>query len=1018
MDNNQHFDANRTEILEKGVANKILEQLNRLKMNSTEESSRRWIWELIQNAKDVVNENGNVNIHILYDKENKKLCFQHNGDLFTDKSILYLIEQVSSKEQKNSEGEVTGKFGTGFLTTHLLSEKAEVAGILIDQKDNELKSFSLGLDRTGYSASEIIQANHLSTSQLKQNLKVINRNEFEPNKFNTSFKYNLDSKGISVAEEGLRDFYHAIAYVFAFVPQLSNISINNDTWLFNRLSESVIDNEIRQTVIQQVIKGEVTTRSIVSYSRDDIDIAVEIDGNNQPQIMKYHETLPKLFCDFPLVGTNDFPIPFIVNSHLFNPTEPRDGIFLKSNEHPDAIENKNLLMKAIVLYRELLEIISVANWKQVYHITKVTSIPNKTWIPDNWVEENVVNPVKKTILEAEIVDPFLGDRRAFYDWLDSPKVYIINDKEKEVREEIWQLIKWYMPEKITKQTEIHDWYHSLWEKCRNYSLNDLIRWVAGQKNITSLIEASSSGFNFYSWINKLYALIENDHHLFMKIYDENIEIFPNQEGKFCSINELFVDQISDEIYKEILEDAGGGCRHKLLDSGILFIKFKMKPYGNTEIFNEIDEALSENLAIKLEVFKKIVRLHIENFVPDDEQLALLSLLEDLGELPVPKLIPVKNFSKELSEKSKKEICKHIVYKVAEYKSLETLQQEITESAREWIIKLIDFLNKFDYENFLELKKHPILPNQHGYFLPKEELFLDDGQIDSILKDIAEEEGYDIRSELLLIEVYLDLPETRTRSISDITQYVTNYVKRCQINKVTDDKVKANFRTLFLWITDNEEKAKRYFGELYTNKHWLYDDEEIATNIRKAEEYDSLLNEYKVSSKEELEIILRNHRKDETLEITEELLVQAGIFNEDKLQMAVDNNVFGNHFKHDSDHDNSEKYQYAMNLQERATTRVFKYLASCDDYDVNEPIQIDKTVYIIKKHNEEIYLIIRPSDYDKVILYYNTEYDVLDFEKDWELWVEDKNRFPERITFGKMLKLTGINQIPLRRVVSR
>lgn len=56
MGKNQHFDDNRTEILEKGVANKILEQLNRLKMNSTEESSRRWIWELIQNAKDVAND--------------------------------------------------------------------------------------------------------------------------------------------------------------------------------------------------------------------------------------------------------------------------------------------------------------------------------------------------------------------------------------------------------------------------------------------------------------------------------------------------------------------------------------------------------------------------------------------------------------------------------------------------------------------------------------------------------------------------------------------------------------------------------------------------------------------------------------------------------------------------------------------------------------------------------------------------------------------------------------------------
>jgi hypothetical protein len=600
MDNNQHFDDNRTEILEKGVANKILEQLNRLKMNSTEESPRRWIWELIQNAKDVANENGKVNIHILYDKANKKLCFQHNGALFTDKSILYLIEQVSSKEQNSSDDSATGKFGTGFLTTHLLSEEAEVSGILMDEKDGVLKSFSLNLDRSGYTAREIIDANHLSNSQLKQSLIAINENQFDSNNFNTSFKYNLDLKGINVAEAGLKDFYHAIAYVFAFVPQLSSISINNDKWLFSRLNKSVKDNGICQTDIKQVVDGKTTTRSIVSYSRDYIDIALEIDGEGQPKIMEYHETLPKLFCDFPLVGTSDFPIPFLVNSYRFNPTEPRDGIFLKSNEHPDAIENKDLLLKSIELYNELLEIASKENWNQSYYITKVSSVPKKTWIPDNWLEDNIIDKVKNFILDAEIIDPFIGDRCALRVCLDSPQVYIINDKDEEVRENIWQLIRWYMPEKTTKQVEIHDWYHSLWRECRNYSLMNLVSWVEGKRDITALVESSSTGFDYYSWINKFYVLIENNHRLYTKILDENLEIFPNQVGDFCSLNELFVDQVSDDIYKEFLEDAGEGCRHKLLDLNIV-LNHIMEPYGNDEIFNEIDEALEDDLSRAIDI---------------------------------------------------------------------------------------------------------------------------------------------------------------------------------------------------------------------------------------------------------------------------------------------------------------------------------------------------------------------------------------------------------------------------------
>jgi hypothetical protein len=421
---------------------------------------------------------------------------------------------------------------------------------------------------------------------------------------------------------------------------------------------------------------------------------------------------------------------------------------------------------------------------------------------------------------------------------------------------------------------------------------------------------------------------------------------------------------------------------------------------------------------KTDIYKKIVKLYKEDNALDDEQSTLLSLLEDLNELSTSELIHVKKIPKDLYNKSKRELFKYVVHRVAECESLDILDQEITVSAKKWIVKLIDSLNKYNYANLLELKKHPILPNQHGRFLPKEELFLDDGEIDNILKDIAAEEGNDIRSELLLIEIYLDLPQSRTRGIADITQFVISYVKRCQTIKVSDEQVKANFKTLFLWITDNIEKAIEYFEELYTNKHWLYDDEEIATNIRKAEQYDSLLNEYKVSSKEELETILRDHRKEEVIEVTEELLVQAGIFDEEKLQIAVNSNVFGTHFMHETDHDNSEKYQFAMKLQARATNRIFEYLDSCDEYDVSEPVKIDKTVYIVKKYDKEMYLIIRSSKYDKVILHYRTEYDVLDFEKDWELWVEDENRSPERITFGKMLKLTGINKIPLRRVVYR
>lgn len=96
-------------------------------------------------------------------------------------------------------------------------------------------------------------------------------------------------------------------------------------------------------------------------------------------------------------------------------------------------------------------------------------------------------------------------------------------------------------------------------------------------------------------------------------------------------------------------------------------------------------------------------------------------------------------------------------------------------------------------------------------------------------------------------------------------------------------------------------------------------------------------------------------------------------------------------------------------------RLLGYYFSDDGYDLSDISEIAPTIYVIKKHNQEIYLMIRPSDYNQVIIYYDSEFDLLDYKTDWELWVEDGKSKPQKLTFGKILKLTGVNKIPLRKV---
>lgn len=103
---------------------------NRLRELETadDDEQTRWIWELIQNAKDcskeLVNVSQNtarfkaVDIKIEYDVKKKIVIFKHNGYPFTNETLNSLMYKYSSKNDKE---ESTGRFGTGFMTSHTLS---------------------------------------------------------------------------------------------------------------------------------------------------------------------------------------------------------------------------------------------------------------------------------------------------------------------------------------------------------------------------------------------------------------------------------------------------------------------------------------------------------------------------------------------------------------------------------------------------------------------------------------------------------------------------------------------------------------------------------------------------------------------------------------------------------------------------------------------------------------------------------------------------------------------------------
>lgn len=108
---------------------------------------RRWIWELIQNASDCTPDGKKININL--EINNERITFSHDGMPFTYNNLQDLITQVSTKEE--SEEELTGKFGTGFMSTFLLSNIVKIEGDFIrNNKTSTNMNFTINRTKRDY----------------------------------------------------------------------------------------------------------------------------------------------------------------------------------------------------------------------------------------------------------------------------------------------------------------------------------------------------------------------------------------------------------------------------------------------------------------------------------------------------------------------------------------------------------------------------------------------------------------------------------------------------------------------------------------------------------------------------------------------------------------------------------------------------------------------------------------------------------------------------------------------------
>lgn len=812
------------------IATKLLDGIEKLYENKT--SERRWIWELLQNAKDVAQQQVQAQIILKADS----VEFQHSGNPFLMDNVTYLIEQVSTKDRASELGEAletTGKFGTGFMTTHLLSKKVDVKGVLEDRDTQTpiYKRFSLKLDRDAATPDEMIakvDESYRVFEALDNEVLCPALSDYEPCKqFDTSFKYDLDPKGLSIAEVGIDDLHNALSYALIFIPKIESVSVIDEIRgtevKYSVVSEQDVGSNIKVSTIQIEAGANVSLVKIASVASRNPDMAIAIplqEQKGQLSIKAFHPETPKLFCDFPLVGSEQFSFPVVFNSPLFNPSEPRDTVLLDERDDEKRQFNKVLFEDCLELYYSLLDYAS-EHWQDAYLLAK-SAVPER--VDRRWYKACIQQQLRQKVLETPIVDTYQNER------IPLAQARVPYHRSSTQVLSLWRLSLAFYLDCLPTENHVLGWYDIIdtdWEKDFNiklrYTLTDLVQDIANEICLAQLAQRiKKSEAETLDWLNQVIAFAEADSAVKASSLLNRYPIIPNQYGNFQIISKLRRDIDIPEEIKYTLKILGEDWKQQLCHLGI-----QCRFPTSLDIKNAssaIDEKLRENTHREL---RKAV-YYLVSCYPAREVLEqspfqfrtqIWQFAKSLDDaVPDPQFLStwIPRLWTECDAWLLKTLVSDLV-KIGNLQNLQTALQKTSEDeAAAWLSSFIGFLSQNPTWKLFYVEER-VLPNQRGFFLSKSYISFDK-EIPNEIKDVLERIDIDYRSELLDTRIQGFESHPRKLGVSDASDEIDKrLVAKGSLGNPNLREVVFSLVSYFSVEEDTDRKtiwqlAKAFYGE--------------------------------------------------------------------------------------------------------------------------------------------------------------------------------------------------------------
>ncbi len=900
----QLFEQNRMKIHRKAVSTKILDSIHKLMMEVNENSPRRWVWELIQNAGDAAKAGEEVDIlvHLKEEKEGWRLEFSHSGRPFDVLTLTSLMNQVSGKERGPQNGrESAGRFGTGFMTTHLLSRRVEVRSV-IQERGEACKRFRILLDRSKDTLREIEEALELALGELEALDQAPDCGDYREGELNTVFSYLLDDRGVETALAGIRDLKENVEYMLAFGEGVGCIRLvdewNGEEARYRRAGAEAApglrDGDLAEGILLAATEkccgggSSCPERSYFLIAADgqvQTAVRVQVDGEMRPvRLMGPENGSARLFCCFPLIGTEAFPFPAVVNSRAFEPTEPRDGIYLTGRDIPEVRRNEQLFGAAVLQLERLADCLADLGVQGLYQLLQIPEIPERAWLSADWIRAQW-NSLRFLLCRKPLFTGTDGRRRPALGPMGEPLVCVPSGGTDcpQITDKLWELMAERNDRKPLPGREELRFWEALLPECRvtaEQLLRQLCTWgkleslaarlgepgETGQADPAPVRPADQSAAR--AWLKAFRDLIKCDPALSRAVAAGEYNIFLNLEGGLIAITAARrANAVPEAMFRAALK-AGVLLEKTVLDPELDDPGLFVRELTAGEVAEMINDRLfycgmGENSQYR-DAILAVTALRDEKAEDAGQRRELYEVCRAFFGEAMPAAVDIPVQGARLWWKSDSFALRLILDTLAARNNLGEELPEIAsrlgasrEEALAWFGKLADLAYAVGRDSLIHYRKRKggVFPNQEGILCRPWNLWLDGG-IDETLKDVAQGLGLNLRGTLAGFHSRYPVmavmePDAAARRLEDCVWEILESPDR-----QAGEEERRSIHRLFQWMQSRPGEAAKLFKRLYPKRFLLCDQSYLESRDQKADQLERLLLLAGAEGPEQLEALLQ------------------------------------------------------------------------------------------------------------------------------------------------------------------